>query len=118
VRNSVSCAASERLRHPNSKRSFEKWVPKREFRDEVSLGAWLTWGMKDGSGARWEKACRHKLKADLYGNPPRQVAEKAAVYANQLVTRMQTCNDWPHSLRFFVKQVQDAITHLSGRKVP
>lgn len=67
--------------------------------------AWLTWGLKDESGPKWEFKDRHQLKRDLYGDPPRGMKDRAAILADRLIVQMQQNEDWPVTLRWFFDEL-------------
>jgi hypothetical protein len=65
--------------------------------------------MNDGDGKHWERKDRKELKERLYGQPPRGVKEKAAIYVTQLLSRMKTSPDWPLTLLHFADQLREAM---------
>ena len=67
--------------------------------------AWLSWGRENESGPKWERKDRHDLKQKLFGNPPRNIIEKAKLLTSDLIAQMQANDDWPVTLRWFVDKL-------------
>ena len=67
-----------------------------------AVEAWLSWGLNNESGRKWEDGDTRILKRQLFGNPPRRVPEKTELYARDLIAQMQKNDDWPVTLRWFV----------------
>ena len=67
-----------------------------------AVEAWLSWGLNNQSGRKWEDRDTRILKRQLFGNPPRRVPEQTELYARDLIAQMQKNDDWPVTLRWFV----------------
>jgi hypothetical protein len=76
-----------------------------------STEAWLAWGREDESGRKWEEVDRHNLKRKLFGDPPRNIIDKSARLAVELIAQLDANSDWLRSLRTFMddlSQVRDS----------